>query len=211
MSIKTEGVHAGEFLLSEANGSRSRENIVIAAGAGQLAAGTLLAKITTSNALTATAASGNTGNGTVGASSVTSEAVSGTYVLSITQAEADGVLFEVTGPSGAVIGTGEVGQAFSAAGFGFTLSAGDTAFVEGDSFTLSVVANLGEHVPYDDDGTDDGRRTASAILYAPVDATSNDVLAVGIVRDAEVTERLLTGLDANGAADLASVGIVIRD
>ncbi|HCR1243654.1 TPA: head decoration protein, partial [Pseudomonas aeruginosa] len=32
MTIKTEGVHAGEFLLSEANGSRSRENIVITAG-----------------------------------------------------------------------------------------------------------------------------------------------------------------------------------
>lgn len=211
MSIKTEGVHAGEFLLSEANGSRSRENIVIAAGAGQVAAGTLLAKITTSNALTATAASGNTGNGTVGASSVTSEAVSGTYVLTITEPAPGGGLFEVTGPSGVVIGTGEVGKAFSGAGFGFTLSAGAADFVGGDSFTLSVAANLGEYLPYDDDGTDDGRRTASAILYAPVDATSNDVLAVGIVRDAEVTERLLTGLDANGAADLASVGIVIRD
>lgn len=211
MSIKTEGVHAGEFLLSEANGSRSRENIVIAAGAGQLAAGTLLAKITTSNALTATAASGNTGNGTVGASSVTSDAVSGTYTLTITEEAENGGVFEVAGPSGVHIGTGEVGKAFSAAGISFTLADGTTDFAEGDSFTLSVVANLGEHVPYDDDGTDDGRRTASAILYAPVDATSNDVLAVGIVRDAEVTERLLTGLDANGAADLASVGIVIRD
>lgn len=211
MSIKTEGVHAGEFLLSEANGSRSRENIVIAAGAGQVAAGTLLAKITTSNALTATAASGNTGNGTVGASSVTSEAVSGTYVLTITEAAEDGGVFQVTAPGGLSIGTGEAGQAFSAAGINFTLSAGATDFAEGDSFTLSVAANLGEYLPYDDDGTDDGRRTAAGILYAPVDATDNDVLAVGIVRDAEVTERLLTGLDANGAADLASVGIVIRD
>ena len=40
MSIKTEGVHAGEFLLSEANGSRSRANIVVAAGAGIVLAGT---------------------------------------------------------------------------------------------------------------------------------------------------------------------------
>ena len=51
MSIKTEGVHAGEFLLSEANGARSRENIVIVKGAGQLAAGTLLAMITAANAM----------------------------------------------------------------------------------------------------------------------------------------------------------------
>ncbi|WP_228770478.1 head decoration protein [Pseudomonas aeruginosa] len=46
MTIKTEGVHAGEFLLSEANGSRSRENIVITAGSGRLVAGTLIAPIT---------------------------------------------------------------------------------------------------------------------------------------------------------------------
>jgi len=43
-----------------------------------------------------------------------------------------------------------------------------------------------------------------------VDATDVDVMAVGIVRDAEVTERLLTGLDANGRADLSALGIVIR-
>ncbi|MEW3606451.1 head decoration protein [Pseudomonas aeruginosa] len=59
MTIKTEGVHAGEFLLSEANGSRSRENIVITAGSGRLVAGTLIAPITAANALSATAAAGN--------------------------------------------------------------------------------------------------------------------------------------------------------
>lgn len=211
MSIKTEGVHAGEFLLSEANGSRSRENIVVAVGAGQLVAGTLLAKITAVNALTPTANGGNTGDGTVGSASVSSDAVSGDYTLTITEASADGVTFEVAAPSGTVIGAGEVGQAFSAAGITFTLSAGSTEFAEGDSFTLSVAASLGEYLPYDDAGTDDGRRTASAILFSGVDATSTDALAVGIVRAAEVTERLLTGLDANGAADLAGLGIVIRD
>ncbi|HBP5990404.1 TPA: head decoration protein, partial [Pseudomonas aeruginosa] len=75
MTIKTEGVHAGEFLLSEANGSRSRENIVITAGSGRLVAGTLIAPITAANALTATAAAGNTGDGTVGATVVTSAAI----------------------------------------------------------------------------------------------------------------------------------------
>lgn len=32
MRVKTEGVHDGEFLLSEANGERSRRNIVVAEG-----------------------------------------------------------------------------------------------------------------------------------------------------------------------------------
>lgn len=209
MSIKTEGVHAGEFLLSEANGSRSRENIVIAGGAGKLVAGTILAAITAANALVATAAVGNTGNGTVGSITVLSDAVSGNYTLTITSAE-NGE-FELISPAGGAVATGIVGQAFTAAGLSFTVTAGDTAFADGDSFTLAVNANLGEYVAYDDAGTDDGRRTASAILYGPVDATDTDVLAAGIVRDAEVTERLLTGLDINGAADLTALGIVIRD
>lgn len=208
MSIKTEGVHAGEFLLSEANGSRSRENIVIVAGAGKLSAGTVLALITAANAIAVTADAGNTGNGTVTDLTAQSEAVSGTYTVIITKA-ASGE-FELAGPSGVNVGSGEVGQPFSTAGINFTITAGDTAFADGDSFTLTVNANLGEYVPYDDDGVDDGRRTASAILYGGVDATDTDVLAVGIVRDAEVTARLLIGLDDNSIADLEDKGVVIR-
>lgn len=211
MSIKTEGVHAGEFLLSEANGERSRENIIITDGAGILAAGTVLAKITAANALTATAKAGNTGNGLVGSTSVSSSAViAGTYVLEITEAAANAGAFEVTDPNGNLLGTGTVGVAFSAGGIGFTLSDGSTDFAVGDGFTLDVKAGLGEYTPYDDDGTDDGRRAASAILYAAVDATDTDVVATAIVRDAEVTERLLTGLDANGKADLHALGIIVR-
>lgn len=211
MSIKTEGVHAGEFLLSEANGERSRENITITSGSGILPAGTVLAKITADNALTATAKPGNTGNGTVGSASVSSSAVlAGTYVLEITEAAANGGEFEVTDPRGNLLGNGTVGVAFSAGGIGFTLADGSTDFVEGDAFNLVVKAGLGEYTAYDDDGTDDGRCVASAILYGAVDATATDVIATAIVRDAEVTERLLTGLDANGKADLQALGIIIR-
>lgn len=42
MDPKTEGVHNAEFLLSEGNGQISRELILIAAGAGIVAAGTML-------------------------------------------------------------------------------------------------------------------------------------------------------------------------
>lgn len=210
MTIKTEGVHAGEFLLSEANGERSRENIIITAGAGVLPAGQVLAKITAANALTSTAQAGNTGNGTVGSATVTSAAISGTYVLEITAAAGNGGSFEVTNPLGAVVGAGTVGTAFTGGGITFTLSDGSTDFVVGDGFNLAVKAGLGEYTAYDDDGTDDGRRAASAVLYAAVDASENDISAAAIVRDAEVTERLLTGLDANGKADLQSLGIIVR-
>lgn len=43
-----EGKHTAEFLLSEGNGSISREQVTIAAAAGALAAGTVLGKITAS-------------------------------------------------------------------------------------------------------------------------------------------------------------------
>lgn len=42
MPTQTEGRHAGEFILSEANGNRSRENIVISSGQNELPAGTVL-------------------------------------------------------------------------------------------------------------------------------------------------------------------------
>lgn len=210
MTIKTEGIHPGEFLLSEANGSRSREVVVITAGSGLLQAGTLISQLTAANALTPTAKAGNTGNGAIGSVVVTSAAASGTHVLTIVEASANGGVFEVYDPAGQFVGEGNVGQPFVGGGLTFTLSDGSTDFVVGDGFTLAVKASLGEWTAYDDDGTDDGRRTADGILYASVDASVVDVEATAVLRDAEVIERLLTGLDANGAADLAGLGIVIR-
>ncbi|MBN9033696.1 MAG: hypothetical protein BGO05_05425 [Rhizobiales bacterium 63-7] len=48
MTIFTEGRHSTEGLLSEANFHRSRDNIVIAAGAGLIVAGMVLGKVTAS-------------------------------------------------------------------------------------------------------------------------------------------------------------------
>ena len=44
----SEGKYTGEFLLSEANGTRSREEVVIAAAAGAMVPGTVVGKITAS-------------------------------------------------------------------------------------------------------------------------------------------------------------------
>lgn len=48
MTVFTEGKHTAEFLLSEGNGSISREQVTIAAAAGAMAAGTVVGKITAS-------------------------------------------------------------------------------------------------------------------------------------------------------------------
>lgn len=206
-----QAARAADFILSEANGQRSRENIVIAAGSGVVHAGTLIAKITAANAATATAASGNTGNGTVGTITVTSDAVSGAYGVEITEAAENGGTFVVTGPAGAELGTGQVGTPFTGGGLTFTISDGSTDFAEGDAWTIAVQANLGEWVPYDEDGANDGRRAASGVLYAGVDASEADVQAVAIVRDAEVATTLLIGLDEAGRADLLALGVLARD
>lgn len=47
-TVFTEGRHSGEGLISEANFHRSRDNIIIVSGAGVLAPGTVLGKITAS-------------------------------------------------------------------------------------------------------------------------------------------------------------------
>lgn len=46
MTTLTEGTHSGEFLVSEANGTLSRESVTVAAGAGVVTAGMVLGKRT---------------------------------------------------------------------------------------------------------------------------------------------------------------------
>lgn len=209
MTVKTEGQHAGEFLISEANGKRSRDAIIINAGAGVLSAGTLVAQITAANAASATAGS-NTGNGAIGAIGVDNTAITGDYIVTITEAATDGGAFSVVDPNGVTVGSGDVGVEFVGGGLTFTIADGATDFAVNDSWTIAVNAGIGEWVAYDNDGADDGRRACGGVLFAGVDATYADARAVGIVRDAEVRGSDLVGLDAEGAADLRAIGVIVR-
>lgn len=111
-----EGKHTGEFLLSEGNGSISREKIVIRSEAGALVPGTVLGKVTAT----------------------------------------------------------------------------------------------GEYGPYDNADSPAGVGVAAGILYAAAPDSASDQKAVMIARHAEVIEAELTGIDANGKADLLALGIVCR-
>lgn len=111
----TEGKYAAEFLLSEGNGSISREQIVLAAAATALVPGTVLGKITAS----------------------------------------------------------------------------------------------GKYVAYSNVAVD-GTEVARGILYAGRADSAADQGAVMIVRDAEVIQAELTGIDATGITDLAALGIICR-
>ncbi len=47
-NVLTEGRRTGEYIVSEANGHRSREQVTVASGAGDLEPGTVLGQITAS-------------------------------------------------------------------------------------------------------------------------------------------------------------------
>lgn len=64
MPVLTEGRHPGEFIMSEANRARSRDNITIASGAGVVKAGTVLGKLTTGGKYVPSPATGSDGSQT---------------------------------------------------------------------------------------------------------------------------------------------------
>lgn len=64
MTVFNEGRGAGEFLLSEANGNRSRDVVTVASGAGVIAPGTVLGKLTSGGKYTPSPATGSDGSQT---------------------------------------------------------------------------------------------------------------------------------------------------
>lgn len=205
----TESIRPGEFLLAEANGTISREEITIAAAAGAMVAGAVLGKITKAGTATAVAYAGNTGNGAMGAITVGAGAKAGVYKLTITEPATNAGNFIVEDPSGIFVGQGDVAVAFSAGGLAFTLADGATDFAAGDGFDITVAAGSGKYVAYNDAAVD-GSEVAAGILYGPVDDLAADQTAVAIVRHAEVVGSLLTGNNAAGTADLLALGILVR-
>jgi len=74
---------------------------------------------------------------------------------------------------------------------------------------LGKITASGKHTAYTPAATN-GTQTAVAVLYDAADGSTADVSGVAIVRDAEVSEALLTGADADGLADLAAVSVIAR-
>lgn len=70
MTVLTESRHPGEFLMSEANGQRSRETITIASGAGVIAPGSVLGKTTASGKYLVSAIGATDGSQTAAAVSL---------------------------------------------------------------------------------------------------------------------------------------------
>jgi hypothetical protein len=79
---------------------------------------------------------GNTGTGTVTAGPTAAAGVveNGAYSVLFT----DATHFDVIAPDGSQLKAGQTGVAYADGGIGFTITAGGTAFVAGDGFTMTV-------------------------------------------------------------------------
>jgi hypothetical protein len=90
--------------------------------------------------------------------------------------------------------------------------AGATALPAGA--VLGKLTATGKYVAYDDVGSD-GSEIAAAVLCNDCPATNGDYKRTIIARNAEVIAAMLTqvgtgALNANGVADLKTVGIIVR-
>lgn len=209
----TETNHAGEYILREANGSRSREEVTILSGE-VLKAGHVLGVVAIGGA-TPAAVAGNTGDGTMGTVTV-GAAKAGVYRVTFIEPATDLGRFIVEDPDGVNVGAGVVGTAFTGGGLSFTIADGATDFVSGDAFTITIAAGSGKYKEYDPTNTD-GSQVAVAVLYDAVDATLGDLPGVITARDAEVVAAMLSwfsgasgGQIATGVAELALKGIIAR-
>lgn len=213
MTELTEGQHTGEFIVTEANGSLSREAVTVLSGQN-LQPGHVLGKVAVGTA-TGAAVSGNTGSGLIGTVSAGATAKAGVYTATCIEPASGGGTFSVEDPDGVNIGTAIVGTPFTGA-VNFTIMDGAPDFAAGDRFRITVAEGSGKYKEYNPANTD-GSQTAVAILYAAVDATGGDADGVVIARHAEVNaEELIwfSGADANqkaaGLADLKTHDIIAR-
>ncbi len=206
----TETTHAGGFILSEANGNRSRANGTLNLGQ-DLAAGTVLGRL-----LTGTPAAGgsNTGDGTAGAVTLGADAQVGDYTLTCVAASTNSGTFTVVAPDGSSLPDLTVAVAYTSSHINLTIADGAADFIVGDTVTVTVAA--GDYTQFNQDGTD-GSQIAAAILYGAVDATDSDTACALIVRDAEVISDELTwpsditaGEQAAAEAQLEARGIILR-
>jgi hypothetical protein len=223
MTVLNETLHAGGFIVSEANGCRSREQGIIALSqtlvAGQvLGAVPVVAGVTSSASADAANTSGSGAITLDGTTPVLAGAINGTYRAVCIEPATNGGTFAVFDPNGIEIGKVAVGATF-ANQIKFVI-ADATDFVAGDAFSIVIGVEKGDlnYKALDTTATD-GAQRAAGILFAPVTTDGSTKLpATIVVRDAEVrgsdltwpSSNLTDAQKAQAIAELAALGIVVR-
>ncbi|MFT8697909.1 head decoration protein [Acetobacter orientalis] len=214
--VLNEHFYTGAFLVREANGylSRDKGELVNETSADASYDGGLVLSDVSTVVADFVVGGSNTGNGTVGAITVADGTAPSNYTVLFT----DPTNFTVSAPDGSELGTGTVGTALTLGGLSFTITAGATAFVAGDVFTIVVVpSGPKQFAPYT------GANPASAILFDRVYVGAETARHVTVVsRMAEVngselrwdpaviTSENVAALQAQALNKLAVLGIVAR-
>ena len=151
---------------------------------------------------TAAAVAGGTNVGNGASSAVTTTGYApkmGVYTIEFD----DATHFVVSDPTGAEIGHGVAGTLFAGGGLSFTITAGGTAFLPGDSFTITVAPGTGLWLTCVATAVD-GSQTPAGILFGTTDATLANKSAAAVVRSAEVNASELIWDPSWTAAAIAS-------
>lgn len=211
-----ESQHPGDFMVSEAPGRLSRQQVTIAAA---VTTGLILgvgAAGDGSFAAAAGVAGTNTGNGTMSTPSAVAGAQVGNYEVEYIAA----TRFNVNDPSGRLVGEGVDGTLFNNQ-ISFTMTAGGTAFAAGDTFVVAVTetppTDAGQYEPLNLSATD-GTQIAAGISWDNYTPPSGGTMQGTIIaRSAEVKGDMLTyPSGANSTqiaainAQLAALNIIIR-
>lgn len=216
MTKFTEGRHPGEFLLSEANFHRSRDTLRIAESQTIVPGQVLAARVVSAEATATTeAGAGNTGNATITLAVTPVSAAVKNGVYRGTATSATKVRWE--DPDGVEIGISTHGAAFDGP-VKFTIAAGSTANVAGDTFSVTVTVETGdiEHGAWNPT-VEDVSAVRSVALYGVTTGVGETASIAGITRDAEVKAvalEFIAGVTADqraaaiGALKLA--GIIAR-
>jgi hypothetical protein len=163
MAALVEGQHAGEFILSEAPGNRSRENVTVLSGQ-DLEAGEVVGKVLYGIGSASIPVVVGTGNGTMTLVTAGPEVQEGNYVVKCITKVANGGVFSVTAPDGTAlpnctltVGAGGT-TAYTSRHINFSIT-DNTDFEVDDVFTIVV----GSTAPTVIGGTGTGTLSAHAL------------------------------------------------
>ncbi len=226
MTTLTEKLHAGGYIVSEANGALSREAIIVAASQA-LVPGQVLGKVAEGGpgggdvtVGAAVAGAGNTGAGTVGAVTADAGAPAGIYSIVIIEPASNAGKFAVFKPDGTLDGTGTVAVAYNGT-INFTLADGDPDHAAGDRWAVPVsyadADDAGQYKAYNQDATDGSQVAAGVVFDEVVTGEAETKKASAHVRHCEVRGADLTwpgdiepGEKAAAIEQLNALGIIIR-
>lgn len=211
----------GHFVSGGCDPNINNEQINLAASAGDLVAGTVVAKRTDADDATVVAAAGtnNVGDGTFAATpTVDDGAMEGVYTVLILEEATDSGDFEVRKPDGSLDGNGTIGAAYNGT-VNFTLNDGATDFDAGDNFGISVTYNPADEVwaQFDQDATN-GFQNAAGILWGDKDDLAAVQPAAASVRGPLVVNGnaltwpsdITAGEKAAAELQLKALGIQVR-